>query len=63
MTPPAATAARPRGAPTPAAAPTRIVAPTPAAGEAGAHTMRLSLTWVREDGTWRVLAGQAGPAG
>jgi ketosteroid isomerase-like protein len=33
------------------------------AGEPGAHSMRLTLTWVREDGTWRVLAGQAGPAG
>jgi ketosteroid isomerase-like protein len=33
------------------------------AGEPGAHSMRLSLTWVREDGTWRVLAGQTGPAG
>jgi hypothetical protein len=32
------------------------------AGEPGAHSMRLTLTWVRENGTWRVLAGQAGPA-
>ena len=33
------------------------------AGEPGAHSMRLTLVWVRENGTWRVLAGQAGPAG
>ena len=34
------------------------------AGEPGAHSMRLTLAWVRDDeGTWRVLAGQAGPAG
>ena len=33
------------------------------AGEPGAHNMRLTLAWVREDGTWRVLAGHAGPAG
>ena len=34
------------------------------AGEPGAHSMRLTLVWVRDDeGTWRVLAGQAGPAG
>ena len=32
------------------------------AGEPGAHAMRLTLVWVRENGTWRVLAGQAGPA-
>ena len=32
------------------------------AGEPGAHTMRLTLTWVREEGAWRVLAGHAGPA-
>jgi len=33
------------------------------AGEPGAHDMRLTLVWVRgEDGTWTVLAGQAGPA-
>ena len=30
-------------------------------GEAGTHTLRLTLTWVREDGVWRVLAGHAGP--
>ena len=29
------------------------------AGEPGAHTVRLTLTWVREDGAWRVLAGHA----
>jgi ketosteroid isomerase-like protein len=29
------------------------------AGEPGAHTVRLTLTWVREDGVWRVLAGHA----
>jgi len=32
------------------------------AGQPGAHDMRLTLTCVRENGTWRVLAGQAGPA-
>jgi ketosteroid isomerase-like protein len=32
------------------------------AGAPGAHDMRLTLTWVREAGTWRVLAGRAGPA-
>jgi len=32
------------------------------AGEPGAHTMRLTLVWINEHGTWRVLAGQAGPA-
>ena len=26
------------------------------AGEPGSHTVRLTLTWVREDGVWRVLA-------
>jgi ketosteroid isomerase-like protein len=30
------------------------------AGTPGAHDMRVTLTWVREEGTWRVLAGQAG---
>ena len=29
------------------------------AGEPGSHTVRLTLTWVREDGVWRVLAGHA----
>ncbi len=29
------------------------------AGEPGSHTMRLTLTWVREAGVWRVLAGHA----
>ena len=32
------------------------------AGEPGAHTMRLTLVWVRDEGTWRVLAAHAGPA-
>ena len=30
------------------------------AGVAGAHDVRLTLTWVREDGAWRVLAGHSG---
>jgi ketosteroid isomerase-like protein len=30
------------------------------AGEPGSHTVRLTLMWVREAGTWRVLAGHAG---
>ncbi len=29
------------------------------AGEPGAHTMRLTLTWVREAGAWQVLAAHA----
>ena len=29
------------------------------AGEPGSHTVRLTLTWVRENGVWRVLAGHA----
>jgi hypothetical protein len=29
------------------------------AGEPGAHAMRLTLTWVRKDGAWQVLAGHA----
>ena len=32
------------------------------AGEPGAHTMALTLVWVRGDAGWRVLAGHAGPA-
>ena len=32
------------------------------AGTPGAHTMHFTLVWVREDGTWRALAGHAGPA-
>jgi len=31
------------------------------AGEPGALDMPLTLTWVREEGTWRVLAAHAGP--
>ena len=30
-------------------------------GEPGAFDMPLTLTWVREEGTWRVLAAHAGP--
>ena len=30
------------------------------AGEPGAHTVRLTLMWVREGGDWRVLGGHAG---
>ena len=30
-------------------------------GEPGALDMPLTLTWVREEGTWRVLAAHAGP--
>ncbi len=32
------------------------------AGEPGAHTMQLTLVWLRSDGAWRVLAVHAGPA-
>ena len=32
------------------------------AGVPGAHTMQLTLVWVRSDGAWRVLAAHAGPA-
>jgi ketosteroid isomerase-like protein len=32
------------------------------AGERGAHSMALTLVWVRDDAGWRVLAGHAGPA-
>ena len=32
------------------------------AGEPGAHAMRLTLVWIEHEGTWRVLAGHAGPA-
>ena len=31
------------------------------AGEPGALDMPLTLTWVREEGSWRVLAAHAGP--
>ncbi|MBE2318547.1 nuclear transport factor 2 family protein [Solirubrobacter sp. CPCC 204708] len=31
------------------------------AGEPGTLDMPLTLTWVREEGTWRVLAAHAGP--
>ena len=31
------------------------------AGEPGALDMPLTLTWVREEGAWRVLAAHAGP--
>ena len=31
------------------------------AGEPGSFDMPLTLTWVREEGTWRVLAAHAGP--
>jgi hypothetical protein len=29
------------------------------AGVPGSHDVRLTLTWVREDGAWRVLAGHS----
>jgi hypothetical protein len=29
------------------------------AGVPGAHDVRLTLTWVREEGAWRVLAGHS----
>jgi len=32
------------------------------AGVAGAHDMRLTLVWVREQGEWVALAAHAGPA-
>ena len=32
------------------------------AGVPGAHTMQLTLVWVRSEGAWRVLAAHAGPA-
>ena len=31
------------------------------AGEPGSFDMPLTLTWVREEGSWRVLAAHAGP--
>jgi ketosteroid isomerase-like protein len=31
------------------------------AGTPGAHTMRLTLVWVRDEAGWRVLAAHAGP--
>jgi hypothetical protein len=31
------------------------------AGEPGAHDMRLTLVWVKQDGEWVVLAAHAGP--
>jgi hypothetical protein len=32
------------------------------AGEPGEHSMRLTLVWVEYEGTWKVLAGHAGPS-
>jgi len=31
------------------------------AGEPGSFDMPLTLTWTREEGSWRVLAAHAGP--
>ena len=30
-------------------------------GKPGEHDMRITLTWVKAEGAWRVLAGHAGP--